>query len=35
MLRHEETRHGHPILEGRNLGGRRLGGISLWTLYID
>ena len=35
VLQHEELRYEHPILEGRNLRGRRLSSISLQTPYID
>ena len=35
MLRHKESRHGHPVLEGRNPEGRRLGSVSLRTPCVD
>ena len=35
MLRHGETRYKHPILEGRDPEGQRLGSISLQTSCID
>ena len=35
MLRYEEAGHEHPVWEGRDPGGRRLGGISLRAPRVD